>query len=157
MSDSTSLVREAYRLSEQRLEWQFNSALAADQRAVSASAMLIGAAAILAALAERAPAPIIVLIGALGLAISAFLSWHSARPTDFYAPGAAFDDLKEDIEETRNIDDVLSELGRYRDKHAEINDQKMRGCARLMKWAFGVAIGSVSLTILGQTISILYR
>lgn len=154
MSDNTTLIHEAYRLAEQRLEWQFNSALAADQRAVSTAAMLIGASAILGALADSAPSPAILLAGAAGLALGAFLAWYSARPSEFYAPGASFEDLKEDIDGSRDFYEVLAELGHFHDKHSDSNDKAMRKCARLMKWSFGVAIASVILTLTGQVITI---
>ena len=80
MTDNIIIVREAYRLAEQRLEWQFTAALAADQRAVSAASMLVAAAAILAALAESSPTPLILLFGATGLVGAASLAWYSARP-----------------------------------------------------------------------------
>ena len=156
MDNPNTVIREAYRLAEQRLEWQFTSAMSADQRAMGVAGMLVAAGAILAALAESTNAPWLMLVGAGGLVVAALLAWYSARPVAFYAPGAEFENLKSDIDAQRPIEDVLTELGGFHDKHIRYNDRMMRTSNTLMKWAFRVALSSVTLTILGQLAQMIF-
>ena len=150
MDNFSAAIREAYRLADQRLEWQFTSAIAADQRAMGVAGMLSAAAAILAALAENVTASWLLLVGSGGLVIATCLAWYSARPTAFYAPGAEFSNFKSDIDAARPIDDVLTEMGGFHDKHIRYNDARMITSSSQMKWAFRVALGSVALVIIGQ-------
>lgn len=145
MKDNTTLplIEEAYRLSEQRLQSQFSAALAADQRAMTAAGMLIAAAAILTALADNASASWAMIVGAAGLALAALLAWFSARPQDFYAPGALFEDLAEDIACRASLAVVRSDLGKFNDKHARQNARAMDRSANMMSFAFVIALASV--------------
>jgi hypothetical protein len=150
MTDDNSILHEAYRQAEKRLEWQFTSAIAADQRAVSIAGFLVGASAIIAALAERALAPAALLVGAMGLLLAAFLAWSSARPQSFFAPGAKFSDFEDDLAQAVNMDVVMTQIGGFHDKHIDTNNAAMLRCARLMHWSFRVAVLSVFLTVVSQ-------
>lgn len=154
MPEDNTLTEDAYRLARERLEWQFTSAVAADQRAIGAAGMLVAAAAVLAALADSAAAPAALLAGSAGLAAAAFLAWYSARPSDFYVPGGKFSDLAEDIAAGRDRAEVLAELGAFHDKHSDANDKAMRRCGRQMRWAFRIALGSIAVTIAGQVVAL---
>jgi hypothetical protein len=112
--------------------------------------MLVAAAAILAALAESSPTPLILLFGATGLVGAASLAWYSARPVRFYAPGACFEDLAEDILNNREESDVLKELGGFHDKHIATNDKAMQESAKLLRLSFVMAAYSVLFTVGGH-------
>lgn len=149
MKDST-VIDEAYRLVELRLQAQFEAAIAADQRAIGVAGMLIAAASILTALAQGDTVDGTLLIGAAGLVGAAFLAGFAARPQDFYTPGALFEDLAEDIASGADIDQVKTELGGFNDKHSRVNDQQMKRNSRLVMAAFALALVSITFVIVSQ-------
>lgn len=149
-NDSSDVRIEAYRLSEERLRSQLTSALASDQRCVQASSLSVASAAILASLSEQAALPEAFLVGALVLLVAAFLAAYAARPTDFYMPGAKYDDLQEDISKTRGLERVLRDLGRYNDKHSDHNDRVMKRAGWFLRWSFWFSIAGVLTAILPQ-------
>lgn len=154
MSDSSTIIKEAYRLSERRLEMLLTSAIAADQRAVSIAGLTATAAAVLGGFASAAAVPCAMLLGAFCLVIAALFAWYSARPQQFYAPGAEFADLAEDIEHGRPLEDVLTQLGGFNDKHCRDNLREMKRSSRLMHFAFRLAIFGLSVALLPQLLAL---
>lgn len=155
MTDFNSVSGEAYRLSERKLEMQFTSALAADQRALSIAGLTVAAAAILAGLAANAENAIVMLLGAACLVVSAFLAWHSARPQRFHTPGAEFADLQDDIKEKVSYETLITQIGGFNDKHTRDNDKKMRFNSNLMRAAFIMAIIGLLVAIVPQLVTLL--
>lgn len=153
MNDDSTVIDEAYRLSEQRLQSQLQAALAADQRAMSAAGMLVAAAAVITALAEHAASSWSMLVGAVGLSVAALLAWYSARPQNFYMPGALFGDLAEDIERKATLSQVKRELGAFNDKHAGKNSEAMDRSANQMALAFLLAVFSVIFVVTAQGVA----
>jgi len=96
-----------------------------------------------------------MLIAAIGFAAAAFLAWFSAMPVKFYAPGALFSDLAEDIDAKRDLSAVKTELGAFHDKHIQHNELIMERAATKMQLALFVVLCSVALAIIGQVIAIL--
>ncbi|NVO56032.1 hypothetical protein HW561_09555 [Rhodobacteraceae bacterium B1Z28] len=155
--DNRNLVfAEAYRLSERRLESQFTSALAADGRAMGFAGLSVAAAAVLCGLATDAHAPIALIVGAVFLVIAAGLSAYSARPVDFYSPGAQFNDLGDDMEKNIDYSAVLKELGDFNDKHSLANDKLLAGNSRFLKTAIFCALLGLTISIVPQIPSVMH-
>lgn len=152
-TEPDELIKEAYRLSEVRLASQQTSALASDARAMAFAGLVLAAAAILCGLAKDAYAPMALLIGSGLLVVAAALAGYSARPVDFYMPGANFDDLQEDIEQGVEYLKVIAELGRFNDKHTATNHRMMEANARCMKWAFLTSLFAILVASVPQFLS----
>ena len=141
---------EAYRLSERRLEDQTNAAQAADQRAMSVAGLTLAAAAILCGLSPSATVPIALLLGGVILVIAAGLAWYSARPVDFYMPGALYGSFDRDIAADRPAMDVIEEMGRHNDTSSVKNGGILTRNSRYMNAAFWVAFIGLLIAIAPQ-------
>jgi len=147
-----NLVSEAYRLSEQKLQSQFASALAADQRALNFCAILIAAAAILTGFFDPRDPKYGLLLSASLLIVAAAMAGYAARPVKFYSPGAKFSDLTENLLENTNYCDVLSEVGKFNDDHSLENSKVMKSNNNILKWAFSIAILGIAVAVLTSLI-----
>lgn len=150
MDNLDRLYQEAYRLSEKRLEAQQASAMAADTRAMAFAGICLAAAAVLGGLAKDASSPILLLIGAFLLGVGAFLSGYSARPIDFYMPGAKFSDLQEDIDNNVDFHTVIKQMGGFADDHSEANDKELASNAKIFQWALWIAVAGIAVAVLPQ-------
>lgn len=141
---------EAYRLSARRLEDQTNSALAADQRAMSVAGLGMAAAAILCGLAPSAGVPLALLFGSVFLLTTTGLAWFSARPVDFFMPGASYRDFDADLKNGKPAVEVLDEMGRNNDKSSDKNEQTLKRNAQIIGAALYVAVIGLLIAILPQ-------
>jgi hypothetical protein len=148
--NSSELINEAYRLSELRLTSQQASALAADARAMAFAGLALATAAILCGLAKEAYVPLALLLGSGFLVVAAALAGYSARPLDFYMPGAEFNDLNEDIEQGVEFNLVISQLGQFNDKHTKTNHDVMSKNAKFLQAALAVSLLGILVAILPQ-------
>ncbi|MEM7721624.1 MAG: hypothetical protein AAF376_04565 [Pseudomonadota bacterium] len=144
------LNMEAYRLSEKRLEMQLSAAIAADTRAISFAGICLAAAAVLAGLSENSSNSFSVLSGAFILGLAGAVSGWSARPIDFYMPGAKFSDLEEDIDQNKPFLSVVTQLGGYADKSSERNDKILKRNSKMFHLSFWIALFGVFVAILPQ-------
>lgn len=150
MDNIDKLYQEAYRLSEKRLEAQQASAMAADTRAMAFAGICLAAAAVLGGLAKDASSPVMLLVGAFLLGLGAFLSGYSARPVDFFMPGAKFSDLQEDIDNDEDFHTVITQLGGFADSHSETNHAIMTKNANMFQWALWIAVAGIATAVMPQ-------
>ncbi len=150
MDNLERLYHEAYRLSEKRLEVQQATALAADSRAMAFAGICLAAAAVLGGLASGASSPVLLLTGAFFLGFAALLSGYSARPVDFYMPGARYSDLSEDITGNVDMQTVMAQLGKFADDHSDSNDKVLGHNAKLFNIALIIAVFGVALAVIPQ-------
>lgn len=92
------------------------------------------------------------MLGSGLLVFSAALAGYSARPIEFYPPGANFDDLKEDIETGEDFTTVVTQLGRFNDKHTRANDEALNRNARCLLLAFVFALLGILAAIVPQVV-----
>ena len=149
--ESLNEVRlEAYRLSERRLEDQANTALHADQRAMSVAGLALAGAAILCGLSPDAAVPLGLLIGSVFLVIAAGFAWYSARPLDFFMPGASYQSFDKDIAAERPAMEVIEEMGRHNDVAADKNEIILNSNARTLGTAFAASVIGVLIAVIPQ-------
>ncbi len=140
----------ALEFSEKRLNSQMGAALAADARAMSFSAIMVAAAAILAGLAEDSSSPLYMLAGAILLLVSAALAGYSARPVSFYMPGAKYSDVLHGINDNTELEAVVDEIGGFNDENSDHNDKVMKRNSSVMRMSFVISLVGVSLATLPQ-------
>ena len=155
-----NILREIIREAESYLSAQLQSAIAADQRALSVAGVLgtvtIGLAGAGTALLIRVE-PITVLgwlalVLSLLLVLSMFLALLAAMPASFEYGGNAPGQWAEDVKKHQPIKDSLAEMADHYDKMIAKNDRQMRlnnTKLALAVWLSGgsVAAGAVTLSV----------
>jgi hypothetical protein len=151
MTDDKRLTYlEAYRLSEERLRSQLTAALASDQRAVQVASIAVATAAIMTTLSSQATVPMAHILGALFLIFASFLAAFAARPTDFYMPGAKFNDFELDLEEQRSFERVIRDMAKFNDKHSDDNDKRMKRSGWFLRWSYWFSVAGVMIALVPQ-------
>jgi hypothetical protein len=148
------LKEEAYRLSELSLSSDAAAADRSDARAMGFCGVVIAGAAILTGLVDGNSPNYGLLLAAFVMAVSAGLAGYSARPRDFYFPGARFDDLDADLTNLADISDVIEEIGRFNDKHSRQNRQQLRENAKIMTYSYLLAMAGLLIAIGSQFLSL---
>ncbi|MCF2872405.1 hypothetical protein L0664_15125 [Octadecabacter sp. G9-8] len=148
------MIKEAYRLSELSLHWQFTAAIAADQRAMRLAGMYVAVAALLLAVPNEGDTKGMFFLAAAGLACAACLAVMSALPQLFHAPGGSSSILEEDIEEDKSEDEILIELSKYNDQHIKLNGKKRKSSNYRMKCSFVMAGFSLFVMLIGQVVDV---
>jgi hypothetical protein len=133
-------LSQILRLAEARLEAQLTSAIAADQRAMTYGAILVGASAALiaVAVAMSQSQPTVRLIGPVlamlfGLTVAAGMAIYSAFPTDWEIVGTEPRHWLEDIEERDTLHNGVAAMAEHYDQMITDNNARMVKAAWWMK------------------------
>ena len=99
---------------------------------MSYAGLCFASSAILLGLAKDSFEPISMVIGGIVFVISAGVASYSARPVNFYMPGACLSDLEEDLDNDTPMTTVLLELSSFAEKHININKSVLAENAGLL-------------------------
>lgn len=144
-ADATTLA-EIIRQAESRLAGQLQAAIAADQRALTFSGLLVASIAALAAVvgtAKDPPLPAVLVATLLGLGAAAAL-W-SARPTRWWFAGTEpFQWLPDLTDPAKRLHASMAEMAAHYDAALHCNSRSMRRAA----WAMRISLGLTALSLL---------
>ena len=146
------IYKLAYALCQAKIGSQSSAALGADSRAMSFSGLCVTASALLLGLASDSICPLAMAVGAFLLAIAATIAGYSARPVEFFFPGADFKNLDSDISEAREIEDVLKQLGLFADKHIAANTIVISKNKEHLNFAYRTAIAGIFASTIPQMV-----
>lgn len=139
MCQESSLVKEAYRLSELNLDSTVRLAIASDQRSIQFAGLCVVAVGLFFSLLSIEGNSDFV-IPTLLIVISASLSIISARSRRVYVPGMYFSSLEDDITADRPYCETLAELGDFNDSSVRHNKEVLRANSVLFNAACGFAL-----------------
>jgi|RhiMethySRZTD1v2_1073278.scaffolds.fasta_scaffold02292_13 hypothetical protein len=160
-----ALIRETVRLAESFLTAQLQAGLAADLRAMTLAAVLAaiiggllgGIATIVAAAEVKLGLHLIsILVFTTCLVVALFNAVYAARPTFFDYAGNNPKFFVEDVEQEKNLNQVLAEQAAYYARSIEANndciDENHRCLKRALDWvlvATVLGMGAEVVIILG--------
>lgn len=142
-------LAEIMREAESLFAAQLQAAIAADQRALTFSGLLVAGVGALVAItgsAARPAFPIVLIATLLGLAACAAL-W-SARPTKWFFAGTEPSQWKADLEnKTKTLHSSKADLIAHYDAHILLNRTAMKHASMAMRGSLGLTAAALVFAI----------
>lgn len=135
------IVKESIHQAELRLQGQASLAIAADARASSLGAALIGATTAMLAGAFSIFAidvnnwfSVPIFITAICFFVGAFFCLRAVRPVGFFTGGNSPENWKEDIENNKPYEDCMKEVSEYYTYNINANKKVLKDNAKLYEY-----------------------
>jgi len=159
LSASPELLAEIVREAEVRLQAQLTGAVAADQRAMTFTGLLLAAAGALigAALASAARGAELagpIFVTAVGLVLAAILAVISARPVDWDYSGNTPGGWVKHIADGHDLNQGLAAMADHYADMIEANEKVIASNAAWIRASMGMALLSVSIGLVYAAIEL---